>query len=204
MPGPHDAISTEGSEGSESVRLFAERARFRDPAFVLGPANATTVAGVCRRLDGLPLAIELAAARVGALSVEQILERLEDSLELLTEGSWGQPPRQQTLRGALDWSHGFLSIPEQVGFRRLSVFAGGWTLAAAEALLPDEEVQGTYVLEVLSRLAEKSLAETVSEGDGVRHRMYEPVRQYAAEKLEKGGEAGETRRRHAEHFLALG
>jgi predicted ATPase len=144
-------------EAYGSVRLFLERARGRDPSFSLSPQNAVAVAGVCRRLEGIPLAIELAAARVGTLSVEQISERLESTLELLTHGGRTAVPRQQTLRGALGWSHDLLSEPERKVFRRLSVFAGGWNLEASEAVVSGEGVAQSEVLDLLSELVEKSL-----------------------------------------------
>ncbi len=121
------------SEESESVKLFIERARGRDPSFSPGPHNTVAVADICRNLEGVPLAIELAAARVGALSVEQISDRLGGCLDLLTRGGRTAEPRQRTLKGTLDWSHDLLSETEKVLFRRLSTFAGGWTLEAAEA-----------------------------------------------------------------------
>jgi DNA-binding CsgD family transcriptional regulator/tetratricopeptide (TPR) repeat protein len=187
------------------VRLFVERARGRDPAFSLGPQNAPTVAEICARLEGIPLAIELAAARAGTLSLEQIAERLGSSLELLTRGGRTAVPRHRTLKATLDWSHDLLSEPEKIVFRRLSPFAGGWMLEAAEAVTSSEGVAEEEVLDLLYGLAEKSLvvAEAIEESDSVRHRMLEPVRQYAQEKLEEGGEDEETRRRHADFFLAL-
>ena len=170
------------------------------------PENAQAVAEICGKLEGIPLAIELAAARVGTLSLEQISQRLEDSLKLLTGGGRIRTPRQQSLRGALDWSHGLLSEPERVLFRRLSVFAGGWTLAAAEAVVSGEGVQEGDVFDVLSNLVDKSLvvaAEAPGEGGTVRYRMLEPVRHYAQELLEESGEAEEALRRHAGVFLGL-
>ena len=130
MPERGRTPSSEQLEGYESVRLFVERARRRDPAFSLSPHNALTVAEVCRRLEGIPLAIELAAARAGTLSIEQILERLTDSLGRLTGGGRTAVPRQRTLKGTLDWSYNLLSEPERSLFGRLSVFAGGLTLEA--------------------------------------------------------------------------
>src|SRR5215203_3827488 len=196
--------SSEELEGYESVRLFVERAKGRDPSFSLSPKNALAVTEICRRLEGIPLAIELAAARVGTLSIEQISERLEGSLELLTRGGRTAVPRQRTLKGTLDWSHELLSEPERVLFRRLSVFAGGWTLEASEVVASGEGVAEREVLDLLSGLVEKSLvvAKESDEG-GVRYRLLEPIRQYAREKLEKSGRAGAARRRHAEFFLTL-
>jgi predicted ATPase len=203
VPDPRQRPTAEELERYESVRLFAERAHYRNPAFAVTPQNAQAVAQICERLDGIPLAIELAAARVG-LSVEQIVTRLDDSLKLLSTGSRTASARQRTLRGALDWSYDLLSDPERVLFGRLSVFAGGWTLEAAEAVGSGEGVKEDVVLDLLLGLVDKSLvvAEATGEG-GVRHRMLEPVRQYAREKLEEGGEAEEVRRRHATFFLTL-
>jgi predicted ATPase/DNA-binding CsgD family transcriptional regulator len=196
--------SSEELEGYESVRLFVERARGRDPSFSLSPKYALAVTEICRRLEGIPLAIELAAARVGTLSIEQISQRLEGSLELLTRGGRTAVPRQRTLKGTLDWSHELLSEPERVLFRRLSIFAGGWTLEASEVVASGEGVAEREVLDLLSGLVEKSLvvAKESDEG-GVRYRLLEPIRQYAREKLEKSGRAGAARRRHAEFFLTL-
>jgi predicted ATPase/DNA-binding SARP family transcriptional activator/DNA-binding CsgD family transcriptional regulator len=194
--------TVEEVEGYEAVRLFVERARHRNPAFSLTPQNAPAVVRICGRLNGIPLAIELAAARVG-LSVEQIAARLDDSLKLLTTGSKTASPRHRTLRGTLDWSYALLSEPERRLFGRLSVFAGGWTLEAAEVVGAEGQTEQGDVFDLLSRLVDKSLvvAETTGSG-GVRYRMLEPIRQYAREKLEEGGEAEEVRRRHASFFLA--
>jgi predicted ATPase/DNA-binding CsgD family transcriptional regulator len=204
VPEPQGTPSSEELEACESVRLFLERARGRDPFFSLSPQNAVAVAEVCRRLEGIPLAIELAAARVGTISVEQISERLEGSLELLTHGGRTAVPRQQTLRGALDWSHDLLSEPERKVFGRLSVFAGGWDLEASEAVVSGEGVVGSEVLDLLSGLVEKSLVVVHGSDEGaVRYRLLEPVRQYARKKLEASGKAGAAKRAHAEYFLAL-
>jgi predicted ATPase/DNA-binding SARP family transcriptional activator/DNA-binding NarL/FixJ family response regulator len=205
-PGPRQRPTLESLEEYESVRLFVERARYRDPAFVLTPQNARAVADVCRQLDGIPLAIELAAAQVGVLSVEQISARLEDSLRLLTSGSRTATLRQRTLRRALDWSYDLLSEPERMLFGRLSVFAGGWTLEAAEVVWERSGTDEGDVLDLLSRLVDKSLivsgGSPESEG-ALRYRMLEPVRQYAREKLEESGKAEAARQRHSEYYLAL-
>jgi predicted ATPase/DNA-binding SARP family transcriptional activator len=191
--------------GYESVRLFVERARLRNPAFSLTPENAQAVARICERLGGIPLAIELAAARVG-LSVEQIATRLDDSLNLLTTGSRTASPRHRTLRGTLDWSYALLSERERRLFGRLSVFAGGWTLEAAEVVGSEVDTQQADILDLLSRLVDKSLvvAEATREG-GVRYRMLEPVRQFGQERLEAGEaeQAERVRKRHMRHYLAL-
>jgi predicted ATPase/DNA-binding SARP family transcriptional activator/DNA-binding CsgD family transcriptional regulator len=203
---PHlQRLSTvEELEGYESTRLFVERARHRCPSFTLTSGSAQTVAEICRRLDGIPLALELAAARIGALSPGQISERLGDSLGLLTNGGRTAMPRQRTLRGALDWSHDLLSNDEKKVFGRLSIFAGGWTIEAVESVGSGNGVEKNDVLELLSELVNKSLVATQTTGeDGVRYRLLEPVRQYARERLEESRESEEIRRRHAEFFLAL-
>ena len=191
-------------EGYESVRLFVERARGRDTSFSLNPKNANAVTEICRRLEGIPLAVELAAARVGTLSIEQISERLTDSLKLLTGGARTAVNRHQTLKGSLGWSYELLSEDEKELFGRLSVFAGGWTLEASEAVGAGGSIEEEEVLDLLSGLVEKSLVVTRGSDEGVvRHRMLEPIRQYALEKLEASGEIEVVRRAHAAYFLAL-
>jgi predicted ATPase/DNA-binding CsgD family transcriptional regulator len=206
VPDPHRRSPTALGEleRSESARLFAERARQRHPSFAMGPEDVLAVAEICHRLEGLPLAIELAAARVSVLSLGQISERLEDSLKLLTVGDRTALPRQRTLRGTLEWSHDLLTEGERRLFGRLSVFAGGWTLAAAEAVGWGDETGRYEALDLLSGLVEKSLVVCEPSGDGgVRYRLLEPVRQYALEKLEEGENAESVGRRHAQYFLAL-
>lgn len=194
--------AVEELERSESALLFVERASYRGADFALTRRNAGTVAQICHRLAGLPLAIELAAARVGTLSVEQISDRLDDSLTLLTGGSRTATPRQQTLRGALDWGHELLDLPEKRLFGRLSSFAGGWTLEAVEAVGAGNGIEKRSVPGLLFRLAEKSLI-TVDAGSEPRYGMLEPIRQYARERLEENGETGSVLDRHATFFLAL-
>jgi predicted ATPase/DNA-binding SARP family transcriptional activator/DNA-binding CsgD family transcriptional regulator len=206
VPGPGQASTTEKLEGYESVRLFIERARQRDPSFVLSSRNGPAVAQVCRRLEGIPLAIELAAARIGVLSVERIAERLDDSLRLLTAGGRTALPRHRTLRATLEWSHELLGEPERKLFRRLSVFAGGSTLEAAEAVGAGDGIEQHDVLDLLSKLVDKSLVGTEAspgEEGALRYRMLEPLRQYGQERLEESGEAQRGRERHAEYYLAL-
>src|SRR5215213_1359432 len=204
MLDPRSADTVEELERSESARLFVERASARRPGFSLTPDNTQAVAQICHRLEGIPLAIELAAARVGALSIKQISERLTGSLKLLTGGDRTQVPKQRTLRGTLDWSHELLSTNEKKLFGRLSVFAGGWTLEAAEEVGADGSIEGSDVLDLLGRLVDKSLVVAEAEAQGaVRYRMLEPIRQYARERLEESEEAEAIQRRHAEFFLAL-
>jgi predicted ATPase len=188
----------EALAGFEAVRLFVERAQAVQPDFELTARNAPFVIQVCSRLDGLPLAIELAAARTNLLSIEQIAARLDDRFRLLTYGDRTAPDRQQTLQAALDWSYQLLSAPEQALFRRLSVFAGGWTLDAADEMASgdfgDVETEAPFIpnsqfgiLDLLSHLVDKSLV-TSSGRKGERYRLLETVRAYAWERLEESGE----------------
>jgi len=206
VPDSHqEAYTPQELEGYESVRLFVERAHQRNPSFELSSPNGRAVAQVCRRLDGIPLAIELAAGRMGVLSAEQLASRLEDSLKLLTGGPTAEP-RHRTLRATLEWSHELLSEPERTLFRRLSVFAGGWTLEAAEEVCSGVGIEQDDVLDILSKLVDKSLvvAEVSPGVEGeLRYRMLEPIRQYCQERLEESREADATRDRHAASFLAL-
>jgi predicted ATPase/DNA-binding SARP family transcriptional activator/DNA-binding CsgD family transcriptional regulator len=204
IPEPDESPAAEELAGYESARLFMERAKYRNPTFALTSGNALAVAEVCRRVDGIPLAIELAAARAGMLSAEQIARRLSDSLKLLTRGDRITSPRQRTLRGTLDWSYNLLSEPERRLFGRLSVFAGEWTLESAEAVGSGEGLKEEDVLDLLTELVDRSLVIVGAAVDSApRYRMLEVVRQYANEKLEAGGEADEVRRRHAVWFLGL-
>jgi non-specific serine/threonine protein kinase len=187
----------------EAVRLFLERAAAVSSRFELTERNAPAVAQVCRRLDGMPLAIELAAARAKVLSVEQIASRLEDSFRLLATDSRTALPRQQTLRATIGWSYELLSQEEQALFRRLSVFAGGFALEAAEAVCTGVGIEREDVLDLLTHLVDKSLV-LVTEQDGeARYRLLETVRQYGQERLEESGEAGTVKGRHAAWFLEL-
>ena len=187
----------------EAARLFVDRARAARPDFVLDDRTAPAVAEVCRRLDGLPLAIELAAARVRMLTAAQIGQHLDDRFRLLSGGCRTAPPRRRTLRATLDWSHDLLSAPERALFRRLAVFAGGWTLEAAEAVGAGRGAPAETVLDLLTRLVDRSLVEVDAAPVVARYRLLETVREYARERLAAGGEADAVRRRHARHFLAL-
>jgi predicted ATPase len=190
---------------AESARLFADRARSAAPDFALTARTAPLVERICARLDGIPLAIELAAARVRALPVEQIAARLDDRFRLLTGGTRTALPRQQTLRGSIDWSYDLLSEPERALLRRLAAFAGGWTLEAAEAVCAGGGVEAGDVLDLLTRLVDKSLvaAQTDEGGEVTRYGLHETIRQYAAEKLAERGEADAARRRHARYYLGF-
>ncbi len=188
----------------EAVRLFVERAVTALPSFAVTQDNAAAVAQVCHRLDGIPLAIELAAAKIQVLRVEQIAARLDDRFRLLTGGSRTALPRQQTLRAAIDWSYSLLLDDERILLRRLSVFAGGWTLEAAETVCAGERVEGDAILDVLLRLVNKSMAIADRElGQETRYHLLETIRQYAREKLLESGESEHVRHRHFEFFLRL-
>jgi predicted ATPase/DNA-binding CsgD family transcriptional regulator/Tfp pilus assembly protein PilF len=190
-------------EAYESVRLFLERARQRDPSFELTLSNGQAVGQVCRRLDGIPLAIELAAGRMEMLSADQLASRLEDFLKLLTGGRTADP-RHRTLRATLEWSHELLGEAERALFQRLSVFAGGWTLETAEEVCSDDGVEQDDVLGLLSELVDKSLVVAEAGEEGVpRFRMLEPVRQYGQERLLESGTAERVREYHARYYLAL-
>jgi predicted ATPase/DNA-binding CsgD family transcriptional regulator len=191
-------------EQVDAARLFRERARAVRPAFAITDRNAPAVAEVCRRLDGIPLAIELAAARVTALTVEQIAARLDDQIRLLTGGARTVPPRQQTLRATIDWSHGLLDEPERVALRRLAVFSGGFSLEAAEAVCAGDGVEPGEALDRLTRLVEKSLVQVeASDSEEARFHLLEMVRLYGLERLREAGEEAAIRARHVECYLAL-
>src|SRR5205807_149127 len=168
----------------EAVRLFVDRARKARPNFAVSNESAPALAAICQRLDGIPLAIELAAARSRVLSVEQILDGLDDCFRLLTGGARTAMPRQQTLRGSIDWSYRLLSGDERVLLRRLSVFAGGFTLDAAEAVAGCEPLDEPAILDLLQSLVDKSLVIADLWGDEARYRLLETIRQYAAEQFE--------------------
>ena len=204
LPEPLQAVFAETLLQHDALRLFVERACAVDPAFVLTPANAALVAQVCHRLDGIPLAIELAAARVNVLSIEQIDSRLNDRFRLLTGGSRTAVARQRTLKAAVDWSYDLLSDSERRLLRRLSVFAGGWTLEAAEDVSSGDGGEREEVLDVLSRLVDKSLVNADSDsGESRRYRFLETVRQYGRERLLRSGEAERVRDRHLGFFHEL-
>ena len=185
----------------ESVRLFLERARAAQPGFGVTSQNARAIAAICRHLDGIPLALELAAARVRALSVENIAARIGDRFRLLASGERTALPRQQSLRALIDWSYDLLTGPERALLRRLSIFAGGWALEAAEAVGADDSLRAEEVLDLLAHLVDKSLV--VPEASGERYRMLETVRQYARERLEEAHEKKATRARHLAYYLVL-
>jgi DNA-binding CsgD family transcriptional regulator len=187
----------------EAIELFTERARLARPAFDLSDENSAVVADICTRLDGVPLAIELAAARVRALSLAEILDGLHDRFRLLTGGSRIAVRRQQTLRASVDWSHALLTEPERVLFRRLAAFMGGFDLDAAQAIAGGGAVERYQVLDQLTLLVDKSLVVADDSGGRTRYRLLETVRQYALEKLGESGEADRVRSRHRDHYTAV-
>ena len=189
----------------ESVQLFTERASMHRQGFVLDQANAAAVASVCVRLDGIPLALELAAARLGSLSVPEISSRLDQRFRLLTGGSRSALPRHQTLRALIDWSYDLLNPEERMMADRLSVFAGGWTLAAAEAVTAGGGTGGWQVLDHLAALVDKSLVQAEEIHGSTRYRLLETVRQYAAERLAQRADSvlDEIHAAHRDHYLAL-
>ena len=198
---PTTAESIEQLSTYPAIRLFVQRAGAASPAFHLTAANAPFVVQICHRLDGIPLALELAAARVRAMRVEQVAERLQDRFRLLTRGSRTALLRHQTLRSLIDWSHDLLENAERVLLRRLSVFAGGWTLEAAEAVCADEIILREDVLDLLTRLVEKSLVVLDEQSAEPRYRLLESIRQYGAEQLMSADEAAMVRSRHLRHLV---
>jgi predicted ATPase/class 3 adenylate cyclase/DNA-binding NarL/FixJ family response regulator len=187
----------------EAVELFTDRARHARPDFTLTDGNAAAVGEICARLDGVPLAIELAAARVRALSLAEILDSLHDRFRLLTGGARTAVRRQQTLRASVDWSHALLTEPERVLLRRLAVFLGGFGLDAAQAVAGGGDVQRFQVLDQLTLLVDKSLVVADDSGGRTRYRLLETVRQYALEKLGESGEADAVRSRHRDHYTSM-
>jgi predicted ATPase len=202
-PIAYERAGTQALLENASVQLFVHRARLVLPDYELEPDAAAAVARICQRLDGIPLAIEMAAARVNMLSEGQIAARLESSFDLLGDGSHTALPRQRTLRATIDWSYDLLSLNERRLFQRLSVFAGGCSLEAVEAVCSGEGVPITHVLSSLASLVEKSLAlvERVAGGE-VRYRLLEVVRQYARQALEADGDCERRLTRHRDYFVA--
>jgi predicted ATPase/DNA-binding CsgD family transcriptional regulator len=203
IPDPRSIVPPEELTRFSAVQLFVERAQAVQSNFGVTPRSAPVLLAICARLEGLPLAIELAAAWVRALGVEQILERLDDTVSLLVGGSRTAPSRQQTMRATLDWSHGLLAPSAQIVFRRLAVFVGGWSLEAAEVVCSRSAVASQEVLGLLTGLVDASLVQ-VDEQDGrARFRLLEPVRQYARAQLEASGELDAVRLLHATYFQSF-
>ncbi|MFE7763554.1 ATP-binding protein [Streptomyces sp. NPDC057438] len=210
LPAPAtEELTPSAVESFPALRLFADRAAAVVPGFTVGEANQQAVARLCRRLDGLPLAIELAAVRVRALGVDQLVERLDDRYQLLTCGSPTSAPRHRTLRSAVDWSHELCTPQEQLVWAWLSVFVGGFDLAAAEAVCAGDDGTGDRiapcaVLDAVAGLVDKSVLVREEHAGQVRYRLLVSLRDYGLEKLHDLGEATETRRRHRDHFARLG
>jgi predicted ATPase/class 3 adenylate cyclase len=201
VPDPSQAVTLTLLTQSDGARLFVDRAMAVQPSFQITDRNAGAVAQICHRLDGIPLAIELAAARVRALSVENIVARLHDRFRLLKSGDQTVLPRQQTLRALIDWSYDLLTEPERILLRRLPVFAGGWTLEAAEAVTAGGDLDRADVLDLLTQLVEKSLV--ALEAAGERYRLLETMRQYAEERLNDSDEESAVRTQHLDYYLDL-
>jgi predicted ATPase len=202
-PDPRHVQPPEALMRFDAVQLFTDRARAVRPAFALTYQNAEEVARICHRLDGIPLALELAAAHVGASSVKQIADRLDDRFQLLTGGHRTAVPRQRTLRATVQWSFDLLSEPERVLFRRLSVFAGGCTVTAAEAVAADESLPAPDIFIALTQLVNKSLVLADERDGATRYRMLETIRQYADELLRNCDELRPIRDRHLRYMLLL-
>jgi predicted ATPase/class 3 adenylate cyclase len=203
LPDPKQAHTPVSVAQFEAVQLLTERALLARADFQVTNQNASTLASICYRLDGIPLAIELAAARVRFLSIEEINHKLDQRFRLLTGGSRTALPRQQTLRSLIDWSYDLLHDPEKLLLQRLSAFAGGWTLEAAEQVCAGEGAEHQEALDLLTSLADKSLV-VVEQNDGhTRYRLLETVRQYARERLLESGDGEAVRERHRDYFLAL-
>ena len=207
LPEIGEQVAGKSLKKYESVQLFTDRAALAEPGFVLTDDNAASVIQICRRLSGLPLAIELAAARVKIMSPEEIAAHLDDRFDLLTAGSRTAFPRHQTLRATIDWSYDLLSAAEQTVFRRLSAFAGGFTLDAAEMIASGDGVPSVQVIELLSQLINKSLVHLEQRGSKVgsetRYGMLESIREYGRVKLLASGEAAKIYDRHIGYFVRL-
>jgi len=207
LPDVDNLPSVESLSQYEAVKLFIDRATAAIPDFRVTNENAPALAQICHRLDGIPLAIELAAAKIRVLGLEQIARRLDDRFKLLTGGSRTAVERHQTLRATVDWSHNLLLLEEQTLFRRLAVFRGGWTLEAAESICGDESgsssVRSEDILVLLEQLINKSLVVTQDEAGPSRYHMLETIRQYANEKLVESGEIETLREKHLGFFLNL-
>lgn len=209
LPDMQHFLTVEELSEYEAVRLFIERASAKTQNFAMAEENASSIAQICYHLDGIPLAIELAAAKIRPLSPQQIALRLQDRFRLLTDGNRTASHRHQTLRAAIEWSYNLLFPSEQIMFRRLSTFVGGWTLDAAESVCSDKEMisedalEKEDILELLIQLVNKSLVMTEERNAEIRYYFLETIRQYANDLLETSNEADDIRNRHLNYFLDL-
>lgn len=203
LPDEPELPSIEALKSFEAVRLFIDRATRARPNFKVTNENAVAVVEICQQLDGIPLAIELAAARVRALSAEQIVSGLKDRFHFLTGGARTALPRQKTLQASIEWSYDLLTEPEKAILRRLAVFAGGFSLDAAEAVVAEGEIAQPEVIDLLSRLVERSLLQMEEEAGVPRYRLLETIRQYAWRELERAGEVESLTKSHRVFFLEL-
>jgi predicted ATPase len=204
LPDPGHLPDLETLAQVPSVALFLERVRAVNPDFALTADNAATIVEICRRLDALPLALELAAARLALLTPEGLLERMKHRLPLLTRGARDLPERQQTLRNTIAWSYDLLSEPEKHLFRHLAVFVGGFSLDAVESIYTDEKDGENDVVELVTQLLDKSLVQAQQGVSGEpRFSMLETIHEYAQEQLEASGEVASAQQRHADYFLRL-
>ena len=203
LPDPKQAHTPASVAPFEAVQLFTDRALLARSDFQVTQQNAATLVSICHRLDGIPLAIELAAARVRSLSIEEIDRKLDQRFLILTGGSRTALPRQQTLRSLIDWSYDLLNDRERRLLRGLAVFAGGWTLEAAEEVCAGDSVQDPDVLDLLTSLCDKSLVMVEQDNRSTRYRLLETVRQYARERLLESGSGAALRQRHRDYYLAL-
>jgi predicted ATPase/two-component SAPR family response regulator len=201
--GPGFGLTASALAASDAVKLFEQRAQLVRPSFKVTDENAAQLAAICQRLDGLPLAIELAAARMRILSSAQLAERLDDIFALLVGGARSAPPRHQALRATLDWSHDMLDAEERVAFRRLAIFAGGFTIEAAERVAAGGELKPASMLELLTRLADKSLVRVEHADGDSRYHLLVTIRDYARDRLAEAGEADAMRRAHLAYFTEL-
>jgi predicted ATPase len=203
VPGRNEPLTPATVAPYEGVRLFVERAKLLRPDFALTTENASSVASICARLDGMPLAIELAAPRLRSMSVEELNQHLAQRFALLTDGSPTALPRHRTLRSTIDWSYDLLTDVEQAMLRRLSVFAGGWTLGTAEEGCSGDGVERADTIDLLASLADKNLVGIEEHDETTRYRMLETIRQYALDRLREAGEEVEWRNRHFQCLLAF-
>ena len=200
LPDPYDKKSPEEILQSESVKLFIDRAKAVKTDFKLTDKDIAAIAQLCIQLDGIPLAIELAAARVKVMPVEKILDRLKDRFNLLTGGNKSLLPRQQTLKALIDWSYDFLPEKEKLLLQKFSVFSGGWTLEASEVICADDDIDEFEILDLLSNLSDKSLVKTTENEEGHRYYLLETIRKYCDGKLTESGNTNEYRKKHFEYF----